>query len=88
MKLALLIKRIGENDATQWITNLAGLRYKTVSADVLLVYYVEDEDILLRTLKQNISSESSIALFALNGRFYGTGDPANAQQQIERLFGA
>jgi hypothetical protein len=87
MKLALILKRIAENDATQWITNLAGVRYKSLSDDVLLVFNTGADDALIQKLHQGLSGGSSVALFVLNGLLHGVGNAGNAEQQIQALFG-
>jgi predicted TIM-barrel enzyme len=86
MKLALILKKIADKDATQFITNMGGLRFKGLGNEALLLSYTESEEVILQKLQNGLSADSNVLLFALAGTLHGAGSAIGAEQQLQAVF--
>lgn len=87
MKLSLLLSKLADNDATQFITNIGGIRFKPISKDISLVFHTDSEEDIISRLTKNISTQSVVVLYALAGTFHTTGRSAEeVAQKIQSIF--
>ena len=87
MKLSLLLSKLADNDATQFITNIAGIQFKPVSKDISLVFHAESEEELISRLTNNLSANSVVVLYALAGTFHTQGRSAeDFTRNIQSVF--